>query len=179
MTRTPRWLLALLLALLPAVAFATPPFTLDSPTLTAGGAMPLVNVYTQCGGGNRSPKLRWHHPPPGTKSFAVTMFDTDANFWHWIAFDIMVGAHGLNADAGQPHSGNPPGDMVQLKNGFGNTGYSGPCPPPGAPHHYVITAYALDVPELGLLAHFSRDDALAAIHRHTLAKATLTVTWGR
>jgi hypothetical protein len=34
------------------------------------------------------------------------------------------------------------------------------------------------VPELGLGAHFSRNDALAGIEKHTLAKATLTVMWG-
>lgn len=169
----------LILALVPTLALAAQGFTLDSPTLTDGGRMPIANVYAKCGGGDRSPKLRWYDPPPGTKSFAVTMFDTDADFWHWIAFDIYVGAHGLNADAGQPHSGNPPGDMVQLGNDFGYHGYSGPCPPPGKPHHYVITAYALDVPELGLTARFSREDALADIQKHTLAKATLTVTWGR
>jgi len=46
------------------------------------------------------------------------------------------------------------------------------------PHHYVITVYAMDVPELGPATHFSRNDALAAIKQHTLATATLTVTWG-
>ncbi|HEX7370689.1 MAG TPA: YbhB/YbcL family Raf kinase inhibitor-like protein [Rhodanobacteraceae bacterium] len=169
-----------LLACVSVAALAAPTLTLTSRTLTAGGHMPLANVYTQCGGGNQSPELQWHGVPPGTKSFAVTMYDPDAQggFWHWIAFDIAIGAHGLNADAGTPHSGNAPGDTEQLKNDFGNAGYSGPCPPPGKPHHYVITVYALDVPELGIAAHFSRTDALAAIKQHTLAKATLTVLWG-
>jgi Raf kinase inhibitor-like YbhB/YbcL family protein len=167
------------LAVLPAAALAAQAFTLASPALTPNGRMPLASVYTECGGGNRSPQLAWHDPPAGTQSFAVTMFDPDADFWHWIAFNIAIGAHGLNADAGAPRSGNAPGDAVQLGNDFGNAGYSGPCPPPGKPHHYVITVYALDVPTLGLGAHFSRNDALAAIKRHTLAKATLTVTWGR
>lgn len=171
----------LCLMLLPAAAFAAPGFGVDSPTLSAGASMPLANVYTECGGGNVSPPLRWHNAPAGTKSYAVSMFDPDATggFWHWIAFDIAVGAHGLNAGAGTPHSGNAPGDTEQLRNDFGDTGYSGPCPPPGKPHHYVITVYALDVPELGLAAHFSRKDALAAIEQHMLAKATLVVTWGR
>ena len=165
----------------PAMALAAQAFTLTSATLTAGGPMPLANVYTECGGGNQSPPLRWRDPPSGTKSYAVTMYDPDAagGFWHWIAFDISPGAHGLNAGAGTPHNGNAPGDTEQLRNDFGNAGYSGPCPPPGKPHHYVITVYALGVPDLGFAAHFSRKDALAAIQQHTLAKATLTVTWGR
>lgn len=170
---------ALALAAFAAGAIAAPPFTLDSPTLAANARMPVANVYTQCGGGNQSPALRWHNPPAGTRSYAVTMFDPDANFWHWIAFDIAVGAYGLNADAGSPHSGNAPGDTVQLKNDFGQAGYAGPCPPPGKAHHYVITVYAVDIPELGIATHFSRKDALAAIRQHTLAKATLTVDWGR
>lgn len=174
-----RALFLLCLAAFPVAILAAQAFTLTGPTLTPNGSMPLANVYTECGGGNQSPQLRWRDPPGGTKSFAVTMYDLDADFWHWIAFNIAIGAHGLNPDAGAPHSGNAPGDTVQLGNDFGNAGYSGPCPPPGKPHHYVITVYALDVPTLGLVAHFSRNDALAAIKRHTLAKATLTVTWGR
>lgn len=169
------------LSIAPTAALAVQGFTLGGPTLTAGAAMPLADVYTACGGGNQSPPLRWQDPPAGTKSYAVTMYDTTVKggFWHWIAFDIAVGARGLNAGAGAPHSGNAPGDTEQLANDFGNKGYSGPCPPAGKPHHYVITVYALDVPELGLAAHFSRKDALAAIKEHTLAKATLTVVWGR
>ncbi|MDE2270819.1 MAG: YbhB/YbcL family Raf kinase inhibitor-like protein [Xanthomonadaceae bacterium] len=178
MRHTLAWLC---LAALASGASAAPAFTLDSPTLHAGAAMPLANVYRECGGGNQSPALRWHHPPPGTKSYAVTMYDPDAagGFWHWIAFDIAVGAHGLNAGAGTPHSGNAPGDTEQLRNDFGDAGYSGPCPPPGKPHRYVITAYALDVPELGIVAHFDRKAALAAIRKHALAQASLTVVWGR
>ena len=86
---------------------------------------------------------------------------------------------GLNAGAGTPHNGDAPGDTEQPRNDFGDAGYSGPCPPPGKPHHYVFTVYALDVPELGIQAHFSRKAALAGIERHALAKATLTVVWGR
>ena len=170
---------ALTLAAFAAAVVAAPPFTLDSPTLAADARMPMANVYAECAGGNQSPALRWHDPPAGTQSYAVTMFDPGADFWHWIAFDIAVGAHGLNAAAGTPRSGNVPGDTVQLKNDFGTSGYAGPCPPPGKPHRYVITVYALNVPELGIATHFDRKAALDAIRQHTLAKASLTVDWGR
>lgn len=172
--------LCLVFAPLVAVA-ATAAFQVDSPTLADDARMPIANVYGECGGGNTSPPLRWHDPPAGTQSYAVTMFDPDAagGFWHWIAYDIAVGAHGLNAGAGTPRSGNAPGDTVQLANDFGEKGYSGPCPPLGAPHHYVITVYALDVPQLGITARFGRKAALAAIRQHTLAEASLTVVWGR
>jgi Raf kinase inhibitor-like YbhB/YbcL family protein len=177
MRRLPFWLC---LALVPCKTMAAQHFTLDSPTLHAGAAMPLANVYSECGGGNVSPQLLWHDPPANTRSYAVTVFDPDApgGFWHWIAFDIYAGAHGLNTGAGTPHSGNAPGDTVQLRNDFGKNGYSGPCPPRGKPHRYVITVYALDVPKLGIVAHFDRKAALAAIRQHALASASLTVTWG-
>jgi Raf kinase inhibitor-like YbhB/YbcL family protein len=171
----------LALCLVAGAACAAQAFTLTSPALRDGGRVPLSAVYTRCGGGNVSPALAWSHPPAGTKSFAVTVFDRDApgGFWHWVVFEIPIGAHGLNTNAGAPHSGNAPGDAAQLPNDFGNHGYSGPCPPPGKPHHYVFTVYALDVPTLGITAHFSRKDALAAIRQHTLAKASLTAAWGR
>ncbi len=169
------------LALIAAGALGAPPFALTSPTLGANGRMPTANVYTGCGGGNQSPPLHWNGAPARTQSYAVTMYDESVHggFWHWIAFDIPPGAHGLNAGAGTPHSGNAPGDTVQLRNDFGNVGYSGPCPPAGAAHDYVITVYALDTPALGLATHFSRKDALAAIRRHALAEAELAITWGR
>jgi Raf kinase inhibitor-like YbhB/YbcL family protein len=171
----------LVLLLVPVMAFGAQGFSLTSRTLQDGGSMPIQGVYTECGGGNISPELMWHDPPKGTRSYAVTMFDPDANggFWHWVMFDISVGAQGLNAGAGTPFSGDAPGDAVGLRNDFGNLGYSGPCPPPGPPHHYIITVFALDVPRLDFLAHFDRGAALAQIRQHTIAKATLTVTWGR
>lgn len=176
-----RLLIVLALCLLANGAWAVQAFTLTSPAFDAGGRVPISAVYTQCGGGNVSPPLAWSDPPMGTQSYAVTVFDRDApgGFWHWIAFNIPVGAHGLNAGAGAPHNGNAPGDTEQLRNDFGNAGYSGPCPPPGKPHRYVFTVYALNVPKLGLAAHFSRKDALAAIKRHSLAKASITASWGR
>lgn len=156
-------------------------FTLTSPVIKPNGTIPMQQVYTQCGGGNVSPQLEWHDVPAGTKSFAVSVFDPDAagGFWHWVAFNISVGAHGLNPGAGTPHSGNAPGDTVQMENGFGNTGYSGPCPPAGKPHHYLFTAYALDVPVLPVSAAAGADRVIAAIKKHALATATLTAVYGR
>ena len=129
MRRALSWLC---LALMPTTAWAAHGFTLDSPTLKAGASMPLADVYTQCGGGNQSPQLMWHDLPAGTQSFAVTMFDPDAvgGFWHWIAFNIPVGAQGLNADAGAPHSGNAPGDTVQLLNFYKSTRAPAQAPAP-------------------------------------------------
>lgn len=169
------------LLLFPAVTLAAAGFTLTSLTLGDGARMPQANVYVACGGGNASPALAWHDAPAGTRGYAVTMFDPDAagGFWHWIAIDIPASARGLDSGAGAPGSILAPPGTLQLRNDFGNAGYSGPCPPPGAPHHYVITVYALDVPQLDSAASAGRDAVLKAIRHHALAHASLTATWGR
>ncbi len=167
---------------LAASAGAARAFTLSSPMIHQGGTLSVQQVYTRCGGSNVSPQMEWRDPPKNVKSYAVTVFDPDAGgggFWHWIAFNIDVGAHGLNTGAGTPHSGNAPGDTVQFVNGFGDHGYSGPCPPPGKPHHYVFTVYALDVPVLPVSAAASSEDAVKTIKQHAIATATLTATYGR
>jgi hypothetical protein len=59
---------------------------------------------------------------------------------------------------------------TQGQNGFGSTGYGGPCPPLGQSHHYIFRLYALD---LGL----SLPDGLTAaqlkenINGHILGQA--------
>lgn len=171
-----------LMVMLAAATGTAQAFTLDSPAIKPNAMIPNPYVYTQCGGGNVSPPLQWHDVPANTKSFAVSVFDPDApggGFWHWIAFNIDVGAHGLNEGAGTPHSGNAPGDTVQVQNGFGNRGYSGPCPPAGKPHRYVFTVYALDVPVLRSDDDTDAAQAIAAIRTHALMTATLTATYGR
>jgi hypothetical protein len=173
---------AMLLFAAAATAGVAQGFALTSPVIHEGGTIPVQQVYARCGGGNVSPQLEWHDPPNGARSYAVTVFDPDAGrdgFWHWIAFNIGVGAHGLNEGAGTPHSGNAPGDTVQFTNGFGDHGYSGPCPPPGKPHHYVFTVYALDTALLPVSAAASPENAVQAIKKHAIAKATLTATYGR
>ena len=58
-------------------------------------------------------------------------------------------------------------------------GYDGPCPPwnDEIVHHYVFTVYALDIEKLPVAGKFGGPDVLAALSRHTLAKATLTGTY--
>ena len=177
-----RFKAALLLALGTTIGAAAQAFTLGSPQIKPGGTIARAQVYTRCGGDNVSPQLGWRDAPKNTKSFAVTVFDPDAGdggFWHWIAFNIDVGAQGLNAGAGTPHSGNAPGDTVQFRNGFGERGYGGPCPPPGKPHRYIFSVYALDVAELPVSAAASSDAAVATIKQHAIATATLTASYGR
>jgi phosphatidylethanolamine-binding protein (PEBP) family uncharacterized protein len=61
-----------------------------------------------------------------------------------------------------------------VRNDFRATGYGGPCPPKGAPHHYQITVYALDVD-----ASASRAVVGFNVPGRTPANATLIGLYGR
>ena len=151
-------------------------FSIKSAAFAEGAAVP--KKYT-CDGADVSPALEWSGAPAGTKSLALIADDPDApvgTWTHWIAWNIPAD-HALSEGVQKQES--LPDGTRQGKNDFRRIGYGGPCPPPGKPHRYVITVYALDVPELGIATHFDRKAALDAIRQHTLAKASLTVDWGR
>jgi Raf kinase inhibitor-like YbhB/YbcL family protein len=141
----------------------------------------VLNTFG-CTGGNQSPQLSWTRVPAGTQSFALTMFDPDAptgsGWWHWIVVNIPVSATQLTTGA----SGNPakmPAGAQETRTDFGKPGYGGPCPPPGAPHRYVFTLYALKVPKLDLDSQASGAMASFTIRQNSLASATLTARYSR
>lgn len=129
-------------------------FTLKSADI--GGQATNKQMFNSfgCHGDNVSPQLSWANVPEGTKSFAVTMYDKDAptgsGFWHWVVFNIPASATELKSDAGNVTKGLTPQGAIQSATDFGVPGYGGPCPPPGAPHEYLITVYALKVDKLNL-----------------------------
>lgn len=112
--------------------------TVSSPTFAPGATIPTV--YT-CSGRGISPPLRWSGLPSGTRELALELIDPDAPgrpFLHWAVAGIPVSVKGLAAGESVP-----PG-AVAGSNSFGNVGYGGPCPPPGAkPHRYVFVVLAL------------------------------------
>jgi Raf kinase inhibitor-like YbhB/YbcL family protein len=61
---------------------------------------------------------------------------------------------------------------------FERTGYGGPCPPPGKPHHYHFKLYALDV-EVTLKPRATKQDLLKAMKGHILGEAWLTGVYQR
>ena len=72
-----------------------------------------------------------------------------------------------------------PGGTLQGRTDYGIIGYGGPCPPPGAPHHYHFRLYALKVAKLEVPA-----DATAAligfnVRAQALDEAALTGLYGR
>jgi Raf kinase inhibitor-like YbhB/YbcL family protein len=178
-----RWIIGSAVAL-GAITFAAaaPAFRLTSPDLPTG--MTFLEQYVAndfgCHGGNQSPALQWSGAPAGTKSFAVTMYDSykppQSGWWHWIVYDLpatttalprqagSAGGAGLPAGAKQ---GVPDGDAPQPH-------YYGPCPDPGdPPHHYVITVYALSVDHLDVPRTATAADLDYVIAAKMLAKASL------
>lgn len=160
----------------------TKDFVLSSPDIK-NGTIAAAQVYNSfgCSGGNVSPQLVWMGAPEGTKSFVLTVFDPDAptgsGFWHWVVANIPVGTPGLANGASRTKK--MPAGSIETRTDFGAPGYGGPCPPPGAPHRYVFTLYALKVDKIDVTADSS--GALVGFNTlaNSIAKATFTAKYGR
>jgi Raf kinase inhibitor-like YbhB/YbcL family protein len=112
-------------------------FALTSSSFAEGGAIP---VKFSCDGQSISPAIAWEGAPTGTAAFALIVEDPDANgFVHWVAYNIVGSGGNL------PEAVSPAGPPPQGRNGTGQTGWAGPCPPSGT-HHYRFTLYALSQP---------------------------------
>jgi Raf kinase inhibitor-like YbhB/YbcL family protein len=174
---------AITFALLSHDSFADPAFTVTSPELAPDKtiARDLLFDDSECKGGNRSPQLTWRGAPAETKSYAITIVDPDApgrGWYHWAVAGIPAGVTHLPANASASGALAKLG-AVQARNDWDTDGYGGPCPPPGKPHRYVVTVYALRSDDLRL-----RQSTPALMFDHeirtmTLATAQLTFTYGR
>jgi Raf kinase inhibitor-like YbhB/YbcL family protein len=148
----------------------------SSPAFQEGGKIPAK--YT-CEGQDVSPALTWGEPPVDTRSFVLIVDDPDCPggvFTHWVLLNLPAGSREL-AEA-VPAKAQLPNGSVQGKNDFGRIGYGGPCPPPGRPHRYRFTLYALDKP-LGLKAGASKTKVIGAMQGHILAQGQLTGMYQR
>lgn len=151
-------------------------FSITSPAFDANGAIPKRH---SCDGANRSPALRWSEAPTRTQRFALIVDDPDApgGTWvHWVLYDLPAGAMSLPEGIGDDET--LADGAKQGLNGFRKVGYGGPCPPPGKPHRYVFTLYALDAPT-GAEARASKANVLRAIEGHVLGRAELVGTYAR
>jgi len=138
----------------------------------------IPGKYT-CEGQDISPSLMWNAPPQGTQSLSLIVDDPDAPggvFTHWVLFNIPPDSRGLPEAI--PIEAQLPSGALQGKNDFNRNDYGGPCPPPGRPHRYCFTLYALDR-VLDLKAGVSRKQVLAAIKGHILAQGKLTGIYQR
>ena len=149
-------------------AAAADPFTLTSSTFKDGQLMPrkVANMNPQnpnCVGENVSPQLSWSGVPEGTRSFAILMEDPEgrggAGVHHWVAYGIPASVtsfgEGEVSKASDKYVG---GKSTQ---GVGN--YSGPCTPPGSPHHYTFVVIATDLDPKELPAGLTREEFLAKL----------------
>lgn len=156
---------------------------LKSSDIKEGATMSNDQVYDSfgCKGGNLSPDLKWTKGPQGTLSYALTCYDPDAptgsGWWHWVVFNIPAKVthlhQGFKADEASIKG------LVQSRTDFGKPGYGGPCPPPGAPHHYIFTVYALKVKSLDLPADASAAMVGFYIGQNKLAEAKITALYSR
>ena len=150
--------------------------TVSSSAFKEGDRIPAN--YT-CQGQDVSPPLAWGEPPAGTQSFALIVDDPDAPggvFTHWVLFNIPPDSR--NLPEAVPTQAELASGALQGKTDFGKIGYGGPCPPPGRPHRYQFTLYALDQP-LGLEGGTSKKQLLSAMEGHILAQGQLTGTYQR
>ena len=127
-----------------------------------GGTIPIRHT---CDGENVSPPLSFAGAPVATRSLALVVDDPDApvgTFTHWLAWGIDPSAAGL--DEGQAA-------LREGRNGFGTTGYAGPCPPHGR-HRYFFRLHALDT-DLDLQPGADRDQLDRALEGHVLETTEL------
>lgn len=176
--------LAIVLTILVAQAAHAADFTLTSPALDPAAPLTMKHILNGhgCEGGNISPALAWTNTPANTKSFAVTAYDPDAptgsGWWHWVVFNIPAATTALIE--GASNNAQLPAGAIDSLTDFGAPGYGGACPPQGdKPHRYIFTVYALDAPTLDLKSTTMPAMVGFMLGKHTIAKATITVTLGR
>jgi len=153
-------------------------FALTSTAFTNGAAIP---ARFTCDGEDLSPALSWSGAPKGTATFALVVEDPDApggTFIHWVLYDLPATTNALAE--GMPKDGSLAklGNAHQGRTSFKALGYGGPCPPKGPAHRYYFRLYALDA-ALGLPVGATRDEVVAAMRGHELAKAELMGTYAR
>jgi Raf kinase inhibitor-like YbhB/YbcL family protein len=120
-----------------------------------------------------SPQLAWSGAPNTTQSFAVICDDPDAprgNWVHWVLFNLPASRTDLPQAV--PPEKETLGGARQGSNSFKKIGYGGPNPPPGKPHRYIFTVYALDS-QLNVNAGADKAEVVAAMKGHVLAEGKL------
>src|SRR6266851_1511319 len=160
------------------VANAADPFALTSATFKDGTMMPkkVANKNPQnpnCVGDNVSPQLSWSGVPEGTKSFAFTMVDPEGRgglgVFHWVAYGIPANVTSFAEGEVSKESDKYVGGKSTQGVGF----YSGPCTPPGSPHHYTYMVIATDLDAKELPAGLTLPELQAKLTGHVKGAAGL------
>ena len=149
---------------------------LTSPSFRDGETVPVRHT---CDGEDLSPALRWTGAPVETRTFALVCGDPDAprGTWvHWLIWNLP--ADTIELSEGMPPRPELPSGARQGLNDGGDLGYGGPCPPPGKPHRYFFSLYALGS-ALNLPPGINRSDLEAAMEGHILARGVIMGTYER
>ena len=98
----------------------------------------VIHDRHTCTAENVAPALSWSPAPTGTVEIAVTLVDQNApEFVHWVM-------SGIDPFATSLAEGAVPEFAITGVNSNGTPGYTGPCPPAGEQHTYVLTLHFLD-----------------------------------
>jgi len=164
-----------------AAAAGGGPFTLTSTTFKDGTLMPRnvsnksnpANPNPNCVGDNVSPQLSWSNPPEGTRSYALTMVDPEGRgglgVHHWVAYGIPANVTAF----AEGETSQETNKYVGGKSTQGVRFYSGPCTPPGSPHHYTFLIIATDLEPGALPPDLTLPDLQARLAGHTKGAAGL------
>ena len=153
-----------------AQASGTETLTVTSSAIGADGNLP---VEFTCDGAGASPPLEWQAGPPGTKSYAVTLWHEapDQVKSYWVVYGIPENSTQL-----AKNSRNVGTTGLNDKN---RAEYDPMCSKGPGVKTYHVTVYALSaVPTLRASAA-TRAALLEAIREITLAEGTLTYTYER
>ena len=151
-------------------ASGTETLIVTSPAIGADGYLP---VEFTCDGAGASPPLEWQAGPPGTKSYAVTLWHEapDRVKSYWVVYGIPEKSTQL-----AKNSRNVGTTGLNDKN---RAEYDPMCSKGPGVKEYHVTVYALSaIPKLRANAA-TRDALLEAIKEITLAEGTLTYTYER
>jgi Raf kinase inhibitor-like YbhB/YbcL family protein len=159
------------------------PFMLSSSTFKDGTLMPAkvanknapgaANPNPNCVGDNVSPQLSWSGAPDGTRSFALTMVDPEGRgglgVFHWVSYGIPASVTSFaEGEVSQQTDKYVGGKSTQ-----GVAFYSGPCTPPGSPHHYTFKVIATDLDPKELPPGLTLPELEAKLAGHTKGAAGL------
>ena len=160
---------AILVAAIASFAAGGTKMQITSSAFQQGGNIPAK--FT-CDGSDTSPPLQITGIPSETKSLVLIADDPDAPgglFTHWLVWNIAPQTSSVAE--GSAAKG------VQGTNDFGNSGYRGPCPPPGV-HRYSFKVFALDR-ELDLRSGAKRSQLDAAMKGHVIGQGELMGRYSR
>ena len=111
---------------------------------------------------------------------ALIVYDRDSplgmNFVHWLIYNLPPKEHTL--PEGVLKQGELSNGSLQGRNGNGDVGYAGPCPPGRGAHHYVFNLYALDT-TLNLPPASSEPQLVKALTGHVIAGGQLIAAFQR